>query len=389
MFAAEAGVTRNGALKAELNQLKDANKQLAENVQELERANAVRLGQASEFLDAASHGTMVESSGSSRTPFSAEGTCPSSSQAAGSQMLSTYYQHVWLDPALSSETQADSSSWSEDGSSRAVAQRQPGGSPFARFHSHTVSDVRIEVSFDDLEARKTWFDKTLPITDFLKSQDSDDLCRDVDSREPLVSSAFRHKRKVLRSEVIRQHEKEFSQYYLTRKAILAMFQSTAPTSEVSRLLLAFQGAGLEENLSSLYQGSLHQDRIMTSESATFLRARNKLENPPKTQLRRQRSSPCQYQADGSYEGPLHFVLVSRWTRLVATPDDESGSHLISLFLKCLNPYWRLVEEDTFLQTSRRSEPSQHCSSFLVNAILACAAVRLAGELSFILVLMCS
>lgn len=57
-----------------------------------------------------------------------------------------------------------------------------------------------------------------------------------------------------------------------------------------------------------------------------------------------------------------------------TDNDEAVSHLVSLFLCFINPFWRLVEEDAFLRAMRSRKHSVYCSSLLVHSILACASI---------------
>lgn len=71
---------------------------------------------------------------------------------------------------------------------------------------------------------------------------------------------------------------------------------------------------------------------------------------------------------------LHWVPGSFWTEV--TDDDDVVSHLVSSFLAHWNPYWRFVEEDRFLRSTRACKLStQHASPLLINSILASAAVR--------------
>ncbi len=73
--------------------------------------------------------------------------------------------------------------------------------------------------------------------------------------------------------------------------------------------------------------------------------------------------------DGSYNGPIFWVTAQPWTTL--TQSDEAVSHLVSIYLTMINPYWRLVEEDIFLGAMRsRDLNSPLCSPALVNAMLA-------------------
>lgn len=57
-----------------------------------------------------------------------------------------------------------------------------------------------------------------------------------------------------------------------------------------------------------------------------------------------------------------------------TDSDEAVSHLVSLFLCVINPFWRLVEEDAFLRAMRSRKHSIYCSPLLVHSILACASL---------------
>lgn len=152
----------------------------------------------------------------------------------------------------------------------------------------------------------------------------------------------------------------------------AIFQSTLPTDHVSRSLI---------NHDKQREGMRMQ---ITSEPARFgiciagpgTLVSHQLEDCHVVQRAIGSTSTTSYSQAGSYDGPLHFVPASRWSDLVSDKDDESASHLLSLFLTCLNPYWRLVEEDLFLQASREFAISPYCSPFLINAMLACASVRL-------------
>ena len=86
-----------------------------------------------------------------------------------------------------------------------------------------------------------------------------------------------------------------------------------------------------------------------------------------------RSTPSGHQDDQTTEPPFK-VPAKPWTNLA---DDELVSHLISIFLEWINPCWRAVEQDLFVEALRSGDPnSLYCSPFLVNSILALASVRL-------------
>ncbi|KAF2724541.1 hypothetical protein K431DRAFT_300855 [Polychaeton citri CBS 116435] len=76
--------------------------------------------------------------------------------------------------------------------------------------------------------------------------------------------------------------------------------------------------------------------------------------------------------DGSYNGPPFWVPASPWTGIANS--DFTVSHLVSLFLAYVNPFWRFVEVDLFIAAMRTRNPdSGYCTPLLVNAILALAA----------------
>ncbi|PIB00574.1 hypothetical protein CB0940_02026 [Cercospora beticola] len=78
---------------------------------------------------------------------------------------------------------------------------------------------------------------------------------------------------------------------------------------------------------------------------------------------------------------LHQVPASPW--VVITDDDEAISHLVSLFLAWVNPGWRFVEQDLFLQGMRSGDvDSPFCSPFLVNAMCSMACLHSEHDIAF-------
>lgn len=78
--------------------------------------------------------------------------------------------------------------------------------------------------------------------------------------------------------------------------------------------------------------------------------------------------------NGISDGPKCWVPAKPWTDV--TDSDEAVSELVSTFLTWMNPFWRLVEEDLFLQAMRaRVGTVDYCSPLLVNCMLALASVR--------------
>lgn len=69
------------------------------------------------------------------------------------------------------------------------------------------------------------------------------------------------------------------------------------------------------------------------------------------------------------------VPAKPWTAI--TDDDDLVSHLVSLWLQYVNPFFRAVEEDLFVKAMQSGDlHSEYCSPFLVNSILALACVCL-------------
>ncbi|CAD0089810.1 unnamed protein product, partial [Aureobasidium vineae] len=65
------------------------------------------------------------------------------------------------------------------------------------------------------------------------------------------------------------------------------------------------------------------------------------------------------------------VRAKPWTLI--TDDDDLVSHLISLYLEYVNPFFRALEDDLFVQAMQSGDlNSEYCSPFLVNSILALA-----------------
>ncbi|THW69905.1 hypothetical protein D6D25_00779 [Aureobasidium pullulans] len=79
--------------------------------------------------------------------------------------------------------------------------------------------------------------------------------------------------------------------------------------------------------------------------------------------------------------PPFRVPAKPWTTL--TDDDEFVSHLISLFLEWVNPFFRPLEEDLFIRAMQSGDlNSEYCSPLLVNSILAYACLYSEQEGAF-------
>ncbi|RMZ00166.1 hypothetical protein D0862_06825 [Hortaea werneckii] len=77
--------------------------------------------------------------------------------------------------------------------------------------------------------------------------------------------------------------------------------------------------------------------------------------------------------DDPLDMPLDIFPAAPWTRM--TDDDMLVSRLVTIFLNYQNAYWRYLEADLFLQAMKHAQPpSNFCSAFLVNAVLAMASL---------------
>ncbi|KAI4723345.1 hypothetical protein E4T48_00472 [Aureobasidium sp. EXF-10727] len=75
------------------------------------------------------------------------------------------------------------------------------------------------------------------------------------------------------------------------------------------------------------------------------------------------------------------VPAKPWT--VITDDDDLVSHLISLYLEYVNPFFRALEDDLFVQAMQSGDlNSEYCSPFLVNSILGLACLYSEKEGAF-------
>jgi hypothetical protein len=206
---------------------------------------------------------------------------------------------------------------------------------------------------------------------------SDDSCPSGSHQDSTTNHAVDPVGTELQPTTTQQRKFVYRQRRPDRQMILAIFQSTMPAREVSGLLLAFEKSSPKIELVSLNECDLvrYRNTTHTSGDPAILVSQRCLDSLPDSKASRHGSNEF-------YDGPLHYIPVSRWTKLVATSEDGSASRLVYLFLKCLNPYWRLVEEDLFLQASRVPGESPYCSSFLVNAMLACASLYSDTDIAF-------
>ncbi|KAI5209046.1 hypothetical protein E4T39_01043 [Aureobasidium subglaciale] len=83
---------------------------------------------------------------------------------------------------------------------------------------------------------------------------------------------------------------------------------------------------------------------------------------------------------GSLEPP-YKLPAKPWTTL--TDDDDLVSHLVSLYLEWVNPFFRPLEEDLFVAAMQAGDlDSEYCSPFLVNSILGYACLYSEREGAF-------
>ncbi|KAK4495298.1 hypothetical protein PRZ48_013628 [Zasmidium cellare] len=107
-----------------------------------------------------------------------------------------------------------------------------------------------------------------------------------------------------------------------------------------------------------------RDTIVSLEALTGLIANSNSSIP--------RAIPYNALDEVEEEQPLFWIPAQKWTTIEIS--DWAMSHLVSVFLVFLNPYFRYVEQDLFLQAIRRGKESTYCTPLLVNAILAFASL---------------
>jgi len=168
--------------------------------------------------------------------------------------------------------------------------------------------------------------------------------------------------------------------------LISLMQSTAPLHEI----IGFVAKRLHENkgldLLSLMDVGSFRNRVLDINvlgqnmlPTTCGRDSDEAGDSGEKQWRSANPDPAeQYQSDKASaeetaDNPAFSVPSQPWTRVTA--DDALVSHLVSVFLLDLNPYWRHVEEDLFLRDMRMPLGSTlFCSPLLVNAICALSCV---------------
>lgn len=154
-----------------------------------------------------------------------------------------------------------------------------------------------------------------------------------------------------------------------RQGILtALAQSTASLRYLldSKANVSSVSEGMVQSWASIR--SALRDQIVTVEFVDIFLRDHHLTSPAHQTLM------LRSQVNGSYTGPDLWVPALPWTPLLR--DDAAFSHLVSLFLTYVNPFYRFLEEDLFVSGLRsRQDKSRYCSSFLVYAVLASASVR--------------
>lgn len=153
-----------------------------------------------------------------------------------------------------------------------------------------------------------------------------------------------------------------------RQILTAMAQSTAallPLVESGQRVLAAADELARSRATLLW--SL-QDQIVTLEILDTV-VRDSLLTSPEHQ-----SLMARAWVDSSHTGPDLWVPALPWSPLQR--DDAAVSHLVSLFLAYVNPFYRFLEEDVFVAAMRRqSTRNDLCSSLLIYSVLAAASVR--------------
>lgn len=159
-----------------------------------------------------------------------------------------------------------------------------------------------------------------------------------------------------------------------RASVLAIAQSTAPLRDIIDFATSVVGFNNRVHLPAADMFKPLKQRLITLEMiAGILPFKS---NPPIMDAHAQ-SHVLTLSAelpDGSHDGPQFWVPALPWTNAIS---DEAVSHLVSIYLTWMNPYWRWLEEDLFLRSIRSQsiKSAEYCSPLLMNAVLAIASVR--------------
>ena len=168
--------------------------------------------------------------------------------------------------------------------------------------------------------------------------------------------------------------------------LVGLMQSTAPLGEIIGFVAKFLGESKGPDLLALIDvgrfrnhvlnlNALGQKMLSTNHRPDFNEAEisrvENLEALVSNSTEQHQSNKAS--AEETEDTPTFSVPSQPWTRVTA--DDAFVSHLISVFLLDLNPYWRHVEEDLFLHDMCSPlEATHYCSPLLVNAICALSCV---------------
>lgn len=153
-----------------------------------------------------------------------------------------------------------------------------------------------------------------------------------------------------------------------QKFLMSLVQTTAPLADVISLAKrVLHDSQFPANLPKI---AMYRDLRDSVIDIGALAGVLKLDNWPLPTLGRSLTPTAM--ADGFNGSPPHWIQSQPWTTV--TQSDHVVSHLVSTFLAMVNGYWRMLEQDLFLKAARKGQTSEYCSSFLINAILACASV---------------
>lgn len=158
-----------------------------------------------------------------------------------------------------------------------------------------------------------------------------------------------------------------------------LMQGTDALPEIERFLDAFVNDRLWIRGYDEVDFDLLRNRIFNARALGQILASStpihQISSPPAVFQSGLRSSTRQTMLhDEPLDMPLVILPAAPWTRI--TDDDLLVSRLVTIFLNYQNAYWRYLEADLFLQAMKQAQPpSNFCSAFLVNAVLAMASVR--------------
>lgn len=211
-------------------------------------------------------------------------------------------------------------------------------------------------------------------------QDAGTILKQIQHGDVLLQARVnseRHARQILLSSLMQTSASFDDMVEFISSSIASSGSATLPNAAIFRQLRG-QKTDLD-SLRGLLGYPVPQRRIAVSDLLN--NERDSVLHMEHIKSIKERPSTTQQRRNDQDPEPPCKVPANPWTTL--TTDDSLVSHLVSIFLEWVNPSWRLVEEDLFVEAMQSGDlNSEYCSPFLVNAILSLAAVSQILQISW-------